>query len=146
MELRSVDPRTLAFNPSNPRRSPANEAADRQMAESIRIVGILQPPIVKATENGLEIVYGERRARGAIAIGRESIEVLVDERNEADQAMAAIVENVVRAPLSPVDQWRAIDRLEQCAWTVDAIAATLGLTVRTISKLKLLARFRCVEV
>jgi ParB-like chromosome segregation protein Spo0J len=72
--------------------------------------------------------------------------VLADDRNEADQAMAAIVENVVRAPLSPVDQWRAIDRLEQCAWTVDAIAATLGLTVRTISKLKLLARFRCVEV
>ncbi|MGE3738208.1 MAG: ParB/RepB/Spo0J family partition protein [Geminicoccaceae bacterium] len=140
MELRSVDPRTLAFNPANPRRSPANEAADRQMAESIRIVGILQPPIVKATQDGLEILFGERRARGAIAIGLEAIDVLVDDRNEADQAMAAIVENVVRAPLSPVDQWRAIDRLEQCAWTVDAIATTLGLTVRTISKLKLLAK------
>ena len=140
MELRSVDPRTLAFNPSNPRRSPANEAADRQMTESIRIVGILQPPIVKQTPDGLEIVYGERRARGAIAIGLEAIEVLVDERNEADQAMAAIVENVVRAPLSPVDQWRAIDRLEQRGWTTDAISTTLALPIRTISKLKLLAK------
>ena len=98
MELRSVDPRTLAFNPDNPRRSPANEAADRQLADSIRIVGILQPPIVKQTSDGLEIVYGERRTRGAIAVGLEAIEVLVDDR-EADQAMAAIVENVVRAPL-----------------------------------------------
>ena len=99
MELRSVDPRTLAFNPDNPRRCQANEAADRQMADSIRIVGILQPPIVKQTSDGLEIVYGERRTRGAIAIGLEAIDVLVDDRNEADQAMAAIVENVVRAPL-----------------------------------------------
>lgn len=140
MQLRNVDPRTLAFNPDNPRRSPANEAADRQMAESIRIVGILQPPIVKATEAGLEIVHGERRARGAIAIGLEAIEVLVDDRNEADQAMAAIVENVVRAPLSPVDQWRAIDRLEQRGWTMDAISTTLALPTRTIGKLKLLAK------
>lgn len=140
MELRSVDPRTLAFNPDNPRRSPANEAADRQMAESIRIVGILQPPIVKATQDGLEVLFGERRTRGAIAVGLEAIDVLVDERNEADQAMATIVENVVRAPLSPVDQWRAIDRLEQRGWTIDAISATLALPIRTIGKLKLLAR------
>ena len=140
MELRSVDPRTLAFNPDNPRRSPSNEAADRQLADSIRIVGILQPPIVKQTSDGLEIVYGERRARGAIAIGLEAIDVLVDDRNEADQAMAAIVENVVRAPLSPVDQWRAIDRLEQRGWTMDAISATLALPIRTIRKLKLLAK------
>ena len=99
MQLRSIDPRTLAFNPDNPRRSPGNEAADRQLADSIRIVGILQPPIVKATQDGLEIVYGERRTRAAIAVGLEAIDVLVDDRNEADQAMAAIVENVVRAPL-----------------------------------------------
>ena len=140
MQLRSIDPRTLAFNPDNPRRCQANEAADRQMADSIRIVGILQPPIVKQTSDGLEIVYGERRTRGAIAIGLEAIDVLVDDRNEADQAMAAIVENVVRAPLSPVDQWRAIDRLEQRGWTMDAISATLALPIRTIGKLKLLAK------
>jgi ParB family chromosome partitioning protein len=140
MQLRSIDPRTLAFNPDNPRRSPANEAADRQMTESIRIVGILQPPIVKATQDGFEVVYGERRARGAIAIGLETIDVLVDERNEADAAMAAVVENVVRAPLSAVDQWRAIDRLEQRGWTIDAISATLALPIRTIGKLKLLAK------
>ncbi len=72
MQLRSVDPRSLAFNPDNPRRSSANEAADRQLADSIRIVGILQPPIVKATQDGLEIFYGERRTRGAIAAGLEA--------------------------------------------------------------------------
>ncbi len=99
MQLRSVDPRHLAFNPANPRRSAANDHADQQMAESIRIVGILQPPIVKETLAGLEILYGERRTRGAIAVGLETIDVLVDDRSEGDQAMAAIVENVVRAPL-----------------------------------------------
>ena len=123
MQLRSVDPRHLAFNPANPRRSAANDHADQQMAESIRIVGILQPPIVKETPAGLE-----------------TIDVLVDDRSEGDQAMAAIVENVVRAPLSPVDQWRAIHQLEQRHWTTEAIAATLALPIRTIGKLKLLAR------
>ena len=140
MQLRSVDPRHLAFNPANPRRSAANDHADQQMAESIRIVGILQPPIVKETPGGLEILYGERRTRGAIAVGLETIDVLVDDRSEGDQAMAAIVENVVRAPLSPVDQWRAIHQLEQRHWTTEAIAATLALPIRTIGKLKLLAR------
>ena len=139
MELRTVDPRTLIVNPNNPRRSPANPVADEQMTASIKVVGIIQPPIVKETADGLEIVLGERRVKGAIATNLATIEVLVVEANMSDHAMATLVENVVRAPLSPVDQWHAIDRLEAAGWNVEAISATLALPTRTIRKLKLLA-------
>ncbi len=140
MELRTVDPRSLVFNPNNPRRSPASPAADAQMAASIQVIGIIQPPIVKQTAAGLEIVYGERRVKGAISTGLATIAVLVVEASTSDHAMAALVENVVRAPLSPVDQWRAIHQLEQAGWNAEAIGATLALPLRTIRKLKLLAR------
>ncbi len=139
MELRTVDPRSLVFNPNNPRRSPASPAADEQMAASIKVVGIIQPPIVKQTADGLEIVYGERRVKGAISTGLPAIAVLVVAANSSEHAMAAVVENVVRAPLGAVDQWRAIHQLEQAGWNAEAIGATLALPLRTIRKLKLLA-------
>jgi ParB family chromosome partitioning protein len=139
MELRTVDPRSLVFNPENPRRSPASPAADAQMAASIQVVGIIQPPIVKQTAAGLEIVYGERRVKGAISTGLATIAVLVVAASTSDHAMAALVENVVRAPLGAVDQWRAIHQLEQAGWNAEAIGATLALPMRTIRKLKLLA-------
>jgi ParB family chromosome partitioning protein len=139
MELRTVDPRSLVFNPENPRRSPASPAADEQMAASIKVVGIIQPPIVKQTAAGLEIVYGERRVKGAISTGLATIAVLVVAASTSDHAMAALVENVVRAPLGAVDQWRAIHQLEQAGWNAEAIGATLALPMRTIRKLKLLA-------
>ena len=139
MELRTVDPRTLVVNPENPRRSPASPAADEQMAASIKVVGIIQPPIVKQTAAGLEIVYGERRVKGAISTGLPVIAVLVVAASTSDHAMAALVENVVRAPLGAVDQWRAIHQLEQAGWNAEAISTTLALPLRTIRKLKLLA-------
>ncbi|MFZ1427778.1 MAG: ParB/RepB/Spo0J family partition protein, partial [Geminicoccaceae bacterium] len=139
MELRTVDPKSLVFNPNNPRRSASSPDADEQMAASIKVVGIIQPPIVKQTADGLEILYGERRVKGAISNGLPVIAVLVVEASTSDHAMAALVENVVRAPLSPVDQWRAIHELEQAGWNAEAIAVTLALPLRTIRKLKLLA-------
>ena len=139
MELRTVDPRTLVVNPNNPRRSASSPVADEQMAASIKVVGILQPPIVQETPAGLEILYGERRVKGAIASELTTIPVLVTMADEADRAMAALVENVVRAPLGAVDQWRAIHQLEQAGWNAEAIGATLALPLRTIRKLKLLA-------
>ena len=139
MELRTVDPRSLVFNPNNPRRSASSPVADAQMAASIKVVGILQPPIVRETPAGLEIVYGERRVKGAIASELATIPVLVTMASTTDQAMAALVENVVRAPLGAVDQWRAIHQLEAAGWTDEAIAVTLALPLRTIRKLKLLA-------
>ena len=139
-ELRSVDPRTLHVNPNNPRRTPVPPAMDEQLVASIRAVGIIQPPCVIAKDGGLEIAVGNRRVKAAITAGLEAIDVLVCTPGEAADAMRAVAENLIRASMSSVDIWRAIERLEAQGWNEQAIGDALALPPRTVRRLKLLAR------
>jgi len=142
MDLRTVDPRSLIENPDNPRRRAPPDQADGQMAATARVVGILQPPVVREVPGGLMTIYGHRRVRGAIAAGLPGIRVLVfgAEEHADDDAMRAMVENVARKAMSPVEQWRAIEKLVSERWTEEAISGALVLPVRTLRKLRLLAR------
>jgi ParB/RepB/Spo0J family partition protein len=138
-ELRSVDPRILHFNPNNPRRTPASPAMDEQLLASIRAVGIIQPPCVTAKDDALMIIVGNRRVKAAIAADLPMIEVLVCDADEAADAMRSVAENLIRASMSSVDIWRAIERLEAQGWNEQAIADALALPARTVRRLKLLA-------
>jgi ParB family chromosome partitioning protein len=140
LELRTVDPRILRFNPNNPRRTKSTREADAMLEASIKALGyLLQPPTVYEDEKGLEIKYGERRVRAALRLEFPEIPILVAPRDEKADAMAAVVENVARDPLPPVDQWRGVEKLIALDWTEDAIAMALALPLRTIRKLRLLA-------
>lgn len=139
MELRTVDPRSLKLNPTNPRRTPASDQADQQFIANIKAVGIIQPPVVRPEGDDLVIVAGGRRVNAAIAAGIAEILVLVRETDDGSDNVRALSENVVRAQMGPVDQWRAIEALVSDHWTEDAIGAALALPVRTIKKLRLLA-------
>jgi ParB/RepB/Spo0J family partition protein len=138
-ELRSVDPRTLQSNPNNPRRTPVPAAMDEQLLASINAVGIIQPPCVIAKDDGLMIVVGNRRVKAAIKAELPVIDVLVCDADEAADAMRSVAENLIRASMSSVDTWRAIERLEAQGWNEQAIGDALALPVRTIRRLKLLA-------
>ncbi|MDA8250669.1 MAG: ParB N-terminal domain-containing protein [Rhodospirillales bacterium] len=138
-ELRSVDPRTLHVSRNNPRRTPVPPAMDEQLVASIRAVGIIQPPCVIAKDGGLEIAVGNRRVKAAITAGLEAIDVLVCTAGEAADAMRAVAENLIRASMSSIDIWRAIERLEAQSWNEQAIGDALALPVRTVRRLKLLA-------
>jgi ParB/RepB/Spo0J family partition protein len=138
-ELRSIDPRTLHANPNNPRRTPASPAMDEQLLASIKAVGIIQPPCVTPQGDGLTIVVGNRRVKAAIAADLPLIDVLVCTTGEAADAMRAVAENLVRASMTSVDTWRAIERLEAQGWNEQAIADALALPARTVRRLKLLA-------
>ena len=138
-ELRSVDPRTLQSNPNNPRRTPVPPAMDEQLLASIKAVGIIQPPCVTAKDDGLMIVVGNRRVKAAIKADLPVIDVLVCDADEAADAMRSVAENLIRASMSSVDIWRAIERLEAQGWNEQAIADALALPVRTVRRLKLLA-------
>ena len=142
MELRTVDPRSLIENPDNPRRRAPPDQADGQMAATARAVGILQPPVVREVPGGLMTIYGHRRVRAAIAAGLPEIRVLVlgAAEHADDDAMRAMIENVARKAMSPVEQWRAIEKLVSDRWTEEAISGALVLPVRTLRKLRLLAR------
>ena len=138
-ELRSVDPRTLQPNPNNPRRTPVPPAMDEQLLASIKAVGIIQPPCVSATDGGLIIEIGNRRVKAAIRAELPVIDVLVCDADEVAAAMRAVAENLIRASMSSVDIWRAIERLEAQGWNEQAIGDALALPVRTVRRLKLLA-------
>ena len=138
-ELRSVDPRSLITNPNNPRRTATPKAMDDQLIASIRAIGIIQPPLVKETEAGLEIVAGNRRNNCAIVAGLDVIDVLVGDADEVANAMRSVSENLVRVSMNSVDIWRATESLEGQGWTEQAIADALALPARTVRRLKLLA-------
>jgi ParB family chromosome partitioning protein len=138
-ELRSVDPRILQPNPHNPRRTPASPAMDEQLLASIKAVGIIQPPCVTDTDGKLTIVVGSRRVKAAIKADLPVIDVLVCDADEAADAMRSVAENLIRASMTSVDIWRAIERLEAQRWNEQAIADALALPVRTVRRLKLLA-------
>ena len=140
MELRTVDPRSLKPNPSNPRRMAAGEQPDEQMVANIKAVGILQPPLVREAGGGLEIVAGERRVKAAIVAGFAAILVLVRGGDDGGDAVRSLSENIVRAQMTPLDQWRAIEALVSADWTEDAIASCLALPIRSLRRLRLLGQ------
>ena len=139
-ELRSVDPRTLTPNPDNPRKTPAPQAMDDQLLASITAIGIIQPPVVRDVDGELVIKAGERRVKAAIRAEMPMIDVLVRDSDDAQVPMESLSENLVRAAMNNVDIWRAIERLEKESWNEQAIADALALPVRTVKRLKLLAR------
>jgi ParB family chromosome partitioning protein len=114
-------------------------AMDEQLVASIKAVGIIQPPCVTQKDDGLTIVVGNRRVKAAIAAELPAIDVMVWDADEAADAMRSVAENLIRASMSSVDIWRAIERLEAQGWNEQAIADALALPLRTVRRLKLLA-------
>jgi ParB family chromosome partitioning protein len=146
MYLMKMDPRALAENPNHSRQTKSSPQADALLLASIKAIGIVHPPVVTpqiAGGNGFIIEAGRRRIRLAIKAGIDEIDILVNDADNdnasANGAMRSVAENIVREPLNPVDQWRAIERLVALGWTEEAIAVALALTPRRIKQLRLFA-------
>jgi ParB family transcriptional regulator, chromosome partitioning protein len=142
MELRTVDPRTLKTNPSNPRRTKAGKFSDDQMLASIKASGLLQPPLVREDGEDLVILFGHRRVAACVKLKMDAIPVLVKaatEANDVRDSMGAVSENVIRAEMGQVDRWRAMEALATAGWNEAAIAEALGMTARNIAQARLLA-------
>ena len=137
-ELRTVDPRTLVPNPTNPRHTAVPQAMDDQLVASILAIGLLQPPRVRDNDGTLVVTAGDRRTKACIAAGLRTIAVYVVDGDETTDAMASMSENLIRAGMNPVDTWRGIQKLEAQGWNDEGIGNALALPVRTIRKLKLL--------
>lgn len=95
----------LRGNPNQPRRH-FDEAEIESLADSIREQGVLQPILVRpiSGENGFEIVAGERRWRAAQKAGLTSVPIVIRDLDDRQVLEAAIVENVQRADLNPVEE------------------------------------------
>jgi ParB family chromosome partitioning protein len=126
----------VVANPHQPRQHFDDDAL-RQLASSIEQYGILQPLVVTPHGQGrYALVAGERRWRAAQLAGLEKVPAIVRTTKELEQLEIAIVENVQRVDLSPLEQAVSIERLhQQFNMTYDAIAKRLGKANSTISNI-----------
>jgi ParB family chromosome partitioning protein len=125
--LRTVRLDQVRPNPRQPRRR-FDEEALAQLTDSIRERGILQPPVVRPLPDGtFELIAGERRWRAAHQAGLSELEVLIRATDDAGALQDAVVENIARDDLSPVDEARAYATLiDDLAITQDELGRRIG--------------------
>jgi len=123
-ELREVPVGSIDPNPDQPRTVFEPEAL-QALADSIGSAGLLQPLIVRPIEDGrYQLVAGERRWRASQKAGLELVPVVVRSSPEDERLQSALIENVVREDLNPVDEARA------CA----ALVGDLGISKEDLAK------------
>ncbi len=120
-------------NPMQPRKY-FDEEALSTLADSIRELGVLQPILVRPTGAGYEIIAGERRWRAAKRVGLTAIPALVRDVDDTISLEQAIVENVQRSDLNPLEEASAYQQLiEDFNLTHDQVAKRLGKSRTTIT-------------
>lgn len=109
-EQTELAPEEIRENPHQPRKSFTEEGL-HELEESIRVHGILQPLIVTKTSTGYELVAGERRLRAARAIGLSKVPVVIRDVKEQEKLELALIENVQRRDLNPLEEALAYQEL-----------------------------------
>ena len=125
----------LTPNPSQPRRSFDADSLGR-LADSIRSTGVMQPVIVRAAPSGTgyEIVAGERRWRAAQQVGLEAIPAIVRKLDDRQTSEWALIENLQREDLNPIDRAQAFQSLiDRYQLNQEQIAERVGVDRSTIS-------------
>ncbi len=126
-------------NPRQPRRAFDAEALE-ELATSISAVGVVQPVIVRKVEDGYELIAGERRWRAAQRAGFTVIPAILRQASDVESLELALVENVVRQQLNPVEEAYALKvLLEDLGVTQENLAARVGKSRSAIAnKIRLL--------
>lgn len=123
----------LAANPEQPR-TVFDEPALRELADSIRQHGVVQPLIVVRHGSNYQIIAGERRWRAATLAGIATVPCVVRTMHQQEQLEVALIENVQRVDLSPLEEALSVERLhQQFNLTYTDIAKRLGKSESTVS-------------
>ena len=134
-EVRMLPIRLIDPNRDQPRRS-FDEAALEELAQSIREVGVIQPIIVKAEDGRYTIIAGERRYRATRMAELEEIPAIVRDWDAQRRLEAALIENLQRDDLNPVEEAMGVRRLmEEAGLTQEAAAKRLGKSRPAIANL-----------
>src|SRR5271166_371446 len=121
--VRELAVELIAPNPNQPRRTIDPESL-QALASSLGEQGVLQPVLVRPRAGGYELIAGERRWRAAKLAGIERIPALVRPTGDAETLELALIENMAREDLNPIEEARA------CA----ALAEELGLTREDVGR------------
>ena len=121
-----IDLESISPNPDQPRKY-FNEEAQRELQESIKVHGILQPLILAKRGDGYIIVAGERRYRAAKAVGMATVPALVKRIDDSLMREISLIENLQREDLNPIEEAEAIDELIRLnGYTQEKLAQRIG--------------------
>ncbi len=134
LRLVHIDPNAIVPNPRQPR-AHFDEADLAELTHSIREFGVLQPVVVRVNEAGAyELVMGERRTRAARAAGVETIPAVVRETSDDALLRDALLENLHRSELNPLEEASAYQQLlEDFGITQEQLAERIGRSRPQIS-------------
>ena len=140
-QIQEIEVAKIAANPFQPRKV-FEPAALKELADSIKEHGVIQPLVVTRTETGYEIVVGERRFRASQLAGLEKVPAIIKE-SMVDQTKleVALIENIQRQELNPIEEAQAYERLmrtfnmtqEQVAKKVGKSRPAVANTVRLLN-------------
>jgi ParB family transcriptional regulator, chromosome partitioning protein len=125
----------IETNPYQPRKQFDDEELE-SLGESIRNHGILQPLVVRQVGERFQLIAGERRLRAAQAVGMAAVPVTVVDFNDQQVLEAALVENIQRADLNPIEKAQGFkEYLDRYHMTHEQLAARLGMARPSITNL-----------
>lgn len=133
-ELLLVDPAHIEVNPFQPRKHFSDEELS-DLAKSIKSVGIIHPPTVRDMGEGkYELVSGERRLRASRLAGLTAIPVVVKRSSVRSSAEAALIENIQRVDLNPLEIAQALKRLiEEYKLSQEELSTEIGKKRSTVA-------------
>jgi ParB family chromosome partitioning protein len=124
--LLEVGVEEIEANPNQPRKDFDSKALD-ELSASIKASGVIQPIIVRRQGAGYQLVAGERRWRAARQAGLPRIPAILREVTDAESLELALVENLLREDLNPMEEAEAFDKLlARFAWTQEELAQRIG--------------------
>ena len=125
-ELIEVPIDRIEVNPNQPRKD-FDSAALEELTASIKVSGIIQPVVVRRQGTGYQLIVGERRWRAARQAGLQRIPAVVREATDAQSLELALVENLLREDLNPMEETEAYHKLlAQFGWTQEELAQRVG--------------------
>jgi ParB family transcriptional regulator, chromosome partitioning protein len=126
--------REIRSNPFQPRKD-IDPAALEELQDSIRQVGLLQPVVVRSAKaGGFELIAGERRLRACQKLGWERIPAVQRDVDDRTMLTLALIENLQRDDLSPVDEARGYERLiNEFSLTQQAVSTAVGRDRSTVA-------------
>lgn len=108
----------------------------RELAQSIKEKGIIQPIVVRKRARGYEIIVGERRWRAAQLAGLTEVPVILTDATGSDALELALIENIQRQDLNPIEEAMAYDRLiTEFSFTQETVAARVGKDRSTVANI-----------
>ena len=109
-DILEINLKDIRSNPYQPRKT-FNETTLQELADSIKEHGIIEPIIVKKAIKGYELVAGERRTKAAKLAGLEKIPAIVKDFNDQEMMEIALLENIQREDLNPIDEASAYQKI-----------------------------------